>query len=93
MSTADLLVEAIDAFAAAAEAVAQWLIFLATVASILALVAIATGTWGVCATWRRAPRPAWSRGRIRARVHAARRRKRIRPAWSTSQPLGYEEAA
>jgi hypothetical protein len=82
VSTADLLVEAIDAFAAVAEAVAQWLIFFATVASILALVAIATGAWGVRAVWRRTPRPSF-----------ARRRRRSRPLWSTSQPLDYEEAA
>jgi hypothetical protein len=92
-----VIAEAIDTALTLAWALAGWVIFLATVAAILALAAIACGAWGVRALWRRATGPSWARGRIRARIHAARRLRRsngrTRPLWSHSQPLDYEEAA
>lgn len=100
MSTAELLVEAIHTFNTVADAFVQWLIFLATVTAILALTAIATGTWGVRALWRRTAGPSWARGDLRARIYV---RSRVRvpqartaprtPLWAHSQPLDYEEAA
>ncbi|KOG21779.1 hypothetical protein [Streptomyces viridochromogenes] len=97
MSTAELLVEAIHTFNAVADAFVQWLIFLATVAAVLALAVIACGAWGVRALWRRAAGPSWRRGHVRARIYAARRLRRsngrTRPHWVHSQPLDYEEAA
>lgn len=92
-----MIAEAIDTAITIGYALAGWVIFLATVAAILTLAAIATGVWGVRALWRRTAGPSWARGRIRARIHAARRLRRsngrTRPLWSHSQPLDYEEAA
>ncbi|MFC5217289.1 hypothetical protein [Streptomyces coerulescens] len=88
-----MIAEAIDTALTVGYALAGWVIFFVTVAAILALAAIATGAWGMRALWRRTAGPSWARGRIRARIHAARRRRRARPAWSTSQPPDYGEAA
>ncbi|WP_327592490.1 hypothetical protein [Streptomyces chartreusis] len=92
-----MIAEAIDTALTVAIALAGWLIFLATVAAILTLTAIATGAYGVRAMWRRTVGPSWKRGQIRARIYVGRRRrcssKRTRPLWSHSQPLDYEEAA
>ncbi|MGW1615760.1 hypothetical protein ACWCQZ_41190 [Streptomyces sp. NPDC002285] len=99
MSTAELIVEAIHTFNAVADAFVQWLIFVATVAAILALAAIACGVRGLRAPRQRTAGPSWARGRIRARIHVRRRvrparaRTAPRPLWSHSQPLDYEEAA
>lgn len=92
-----MIAEAIDTALTVGYALVGWVIFFATVAAILALAAIATGAWGVRAVWRRAVGPSWKRGRIRARIYVARRRRRTsrptRPLWSHTQPLDYEEAA
>ena len=88
-----MIAEAIDTVLAVGYALAGWVIFFATVAAILALAAIATGAYGVRALWRRAVGPSWKRGRLRARVYVARRRRPTRPLWSHHQPLDYEEAA
>lgn len=92
-----MIAEAIDTAITLGYALAGWVIFFATIAAILALAAIACGAWGVRALWRRTAGPSWARGRIRARIHVARLRRRstrrTRPLWSHSQPLDYEEAA
>lgn len=94
-----MIAEAIDTAITLAWALAGWVIFLATVAAILTLAAIACGAWGVRALWRRAAGPSWRHGRVRARILARRRvrparaRTAPRPLWSHSQPLDYEEAA
>ena len=88
-----MIAEAIDTALTVGYALAGWVIFFATVASILALAAIATGAWGVRALWRRTAGPSWARGRLRARIYVVRRRRPTRPLWSHSQPLDYEEAA
>ncbi|MFB6934552.1 hypothetical protein [Streptomyces chartreusis] len=92
-----MIADAIDTALTVGYALVGWVIFFATVAAILALAAIATGAWGVRAVWRRAVGPSWKRGRIRAGIYVARRRRRTsrptRPLWSHSQPLDYGEAA
>jgi hypothetical protein len=82
--------EAIDTALTFGLALAGWVIFLATVASILTLAAIATGAWGVRVLWRRSVGPSWARGRLRARILARARSRR--PSGHT-RPRNYEEAA
>jgi hypothetical protein len=62
VSTAHLFVEAVDTAIVLARAVVGWLIFLATVAAVLILAAIATGATAVRAVWR-AVRAQWRRAR------------------------------
>lgn len=92
-----MIAEAIDTAITLAWALWWWTVTLATVGAVLALAAIACGAWGIRALWRRSVGPSWKRGRIRARIYAARRRgrtsARTRPLWSHAQPLNYEEAA
>jgi hypothetical protein len=71
VSNAHLFVEAVDTAIVLAQAVIGWLIFLATVAAVLILAAIATA---VRAVWRAAGGPSWRRGRMRAWWLARRRR-------------------
>lgn len=81
MSNAELLTEALDTLIRLGWAIAGWAIFLAAVASILTLAAIATGATAIRATWRRTAGPTWARSRTRARLYARRTRR------------DYEEAA
>lgn len=90
MSTADLFVEAIDTAITLGWSLLGWIIFLAAVASILTLAAIATGAYGVRAVWRCATGPSWARGRLRARIHA---RRRVQAADGRTEPHDFEEAA
>ncbi|MFE6408188.1 hypothetical protein ACFVOR_14780 [Streptomyces sp. NPDC057837] len=62
-------------------ALAAWIAVLAAVASIVLLSGTAAGMWAGRLLWRTAVRPAWARGRLRARLYA----RRTRP--------DYEEAA
>lgn len=92
-----MIADAIDTAHTLAWALWWWIVFLATVAAILALAATACGAWGVRALWRRTAGPSWARGDLRARIYVRRRVRRstgrTRPLWSHSQPLHYEEAA
>ena len=100
MSNAELLVAAVDTALTVVRWAVGWLIFGATVASILILAAAVTGARGIRAVWRRTGRPSWAYGPVRARILARTRtrchRRRLRPLWAYSQPLGdgkYDEAA
>lgn len=76
MSNAELLTEALNTLTHLGWYLAGWVIFLAAVASILTLAAIATGTWTVRWAWRRTAGPSWARSRTRARLYARRTRAR-----------------
>lgn len=79
MSNAELFIEAVDTAIQLGYALAGWVIFFATVASILVLAAIATGAWTVRLVWRTATGPAWARGRTQARQYARSKRTSIDP--------------
>ena len=74
MSNAQLFLEAVDTMLTLGRALIGWLIFLATVATILVLAAIATGAWGVNVLRRRAATPSWARSRRIGRRLARRSR-------------------
>ena len=74
MSHPQLFFEAVDTAVTLAHAVVGWLIFLATVATILVLAAIATGAWGVNVLRRRVATPSWARSRAIGRRLARRSR-------------------
>lgn len=61
VSNAHLFGEAVDTAIVLAKAFIGWLIFLAVVATMLVLAAIATGAWAVDVVRRRRPRPSWAR--------------------------------
>ena len=61
-----MIAEAVDTLITLGWALAGWLIFFATVASILTLAAIATGAWAARGAWRAVTGPSWRRGRVRA---------------------------
>ena len=95
-----MIAETIDTAITLAWALAGWVIFLATVAAILTLAAIACGAWGVRAVWRRcAPvsRPQSpscdSRATTAPPGPARGRTARRTPSWAHTQPLDYDEAA
>lgn len=92
MTTAELFVDAVDTVLTLARWAVGWVIFLATVGSILTVAAIACGVWGA----------GTARSRLRGRVAAEQPvpvpespRRRPAPHWARTQPLedGYDEAA
>jgi hypothetical protein len=76
-----VIAEAIDTAITLGWALFAWVAVLAAVASIVLLAGTAAGMWAGRLLWRTAVRPAWARGRLRARLYA----RRTRP--------DYEEAA
>lgn len=90
MSNAHLLVEAVDTAIRLGWALLGWIIFLATVASILTLAAIATGATVVRGAWRHTTGPSWRRSTLRARILA---RRRVRATDGRTGTHDYEEAA
>lgn len=78
-----MIAEAVDTAITLGWALLGWIIFLATIGSILVLAAIATGTWTIRYAWRHTAGPTWARSRTRARLYARRTRNR----------RDYEEAA
>lgn len=92
--TALLFVEALDAAAAIWQALLVWIAVGATMATLLLLGTLALLAWAGRRAWRAATRrstgPSWRRGRLRARIHAARRTRVARRR--TADPE-YQEAA
>ena len=96
-----MIVEALTTLTLIIDTAITWVQILAGAAAFVACVVLfAIGplvALPVKRAARRATGPSWRRGRIRARIHAARRLRRsngrTRPLWSHSQPLDYEEAA
>lgn len=97
MSTADLFVEAVDAAIRLGWALAGWLVFLATVAAILLLAAIATGAWAVDTVLDRLCGRREASDAPEAEPEPDDGPKpphgRRRPTWAHEQPTTYEEAA
>lgn len=97
MSTATLLVEAVDTAIALGRAVIGWLIFLAVTASILALAAVACGAWAVNTAWgalygrwRGAEGPeVESEPQPSAKPTDGRTGRRV-PKWAHTQPINHE---
>lgn len=93
--------EAATTFVAVYDALIGWLIFAATVGSILVLAAIATGARGGRAAWSwlyarlRAEEPPDGPGEPRNVPEASQRRTRHTPSWARTDHhnYGYEEAA
>lgn len=85
-----MIAEAIDTLITLGWAFAGWLIFFATVASILTLAAIATGAWAARGAWRAVTGPSWRRGPVRAGILA---RRRVRAPSGHTEPQTYREAA
>jgi hypothetical protein len=90
VSNAHLLVEAIDTAIRLGWALLGWIIFLATVAAILTLAALATGATVVRGVWRHTAGPSWRRSALRARILA---RRRVRAADGRTGTHEFEEAA
>jgi hypothetical protein len=97
VSNAQLFMEAADTAIRLGWALLGWLVFFATVASILTLAAIATGATVVRGAWRRTAGPSWRRSALRARILARRRVKaadgRTEPCPADNENYDYEEAA
>ena len=100
MSRAQLFADAINTLTQLFYAGAAWLL-LAAVFATIALYAVAVVVWGICRSVWKAVRwrpggPSWRRGRLRARIHAARAtrapQRRTRPH---AHPVdhNYQEAA
>ncbi|MEV5957263.1 hypothetical protein AB0M11_26440 [Streptomyces sp. NPDC051987] len=94
MSRAPLFADAINTLTQLFYAGAAWLLLAAMFATI-ALYAVTVVVWTVCrAVWKaarwRPSGPSWRRGRLRARIHAARATRAPR---RRTEPQGYQEAA
>lgn len=85
-----MIAEAIDTLITLGWALLAWITVFAFAATVVLLGGTAVGAWAVRGLWRHVVRPSWARGRLRARIYAARR---TRAPQRRTEPHSYREAA
>jgi hypothetical protein len=85
-----VIAEAIDTAYTIGAAILAWIAVAAAAATVVLFAGVLTGAWAWRAVRRRATRPSWARGRLRARIHA---RTRLRCPQSRTGDPDYQEAA